>query len=306
MHSTKGWLLVRVIYLGWYKLSKSLSAAERVCMRFFVLLSAVTLYFIFPSSGAAQNTGQIECARSDEYVYLYGSMTTLQVRGTLQCGEIVSITLRYDYYYGVRTAKGDTGFVSQSSVVLIKDKPGGDLPTPPTGPAPRERTHYDQHPHSPPPRRVVPPFTLLKDTPVRIKLTKTISSRTAHVGDTVEFEVLDEVLVEGVPVLNKGAKVNGVIDQAEPKKRFGHNGTLAVSITSLRLTDGERAPLRAYEQASVDSAALSTKDATLSQNTEFTILIDGDVHLKREGFEPQKDNSAASPTSATEPPQPKL
>jgi len=273
-------------------------------MRFLVLLSAATLYFLLPSTGEAQNTGQIECARSDDYVYLYSSMTTLQVRATLQCGEIVSITLRYDYYYGVRTAKGDTGFVSQSSVVLIKDKPGGDLPTPPANPAARERTHYDQHPHSAPPPRVVPPFTLLKDTPVRIKLTKTISSRTARVGDTVEFEVLEDVLLEGVPVLNKGAKVNGVIDEAEPKKRFGHNGTLSVSITSLRLADGEQAPLRAYEQASVDSGTLSTKDATMSQDTEFTILIDADVHLKREAFDPQKDNSAASPTPASAPPQP--
>jgi hypothetical protein len=274
-------------------------------MRFLALLSAVTLYFLLPSPSVAQNTGQIECARSDEYVYLYGSTTTLQVRGTLQCGEIVSITLRYDYYYGVRTAKGDTGFVAQASVVLIKDKPGGDLPTPATSPTARERTHYDQHPHSAPPPRVVPPFTLLKDTPVRIKLTKTISSRTAHVGDAVEFEVLEDVLVEGAAVLNKGAKVNGVIDQAEPKKRFGHNGTLAVSITSLSLTDGEQAPLRAYEQASVDSAALSTKDATMAQNTEFTILIDGDVHLQREAFESLKDNSAASPTFGSEPQHPR-
>ena len=274
-------------------------------MRFFVLLSAVTFYFLFPSPGAAQSTGRIECARSDEYIYLYSSITTLQVRATLQCGEIVSIRLRYDYYYGVRTAKGDTGFVSQASLVVLKDKPAGDLPTPPTDPAAHERTHYDQGPHSAPPRRVVPPFTLLKDTPIRIKLTKTISSGTAHVGDAVEFEVLEDVLVEGVPVLTKGAKVNGVIAEAEPKKRFGHNGSLAVSITSLRLTDGEQAPLRAYEEASGASAGLSSKDATMSQNTEFTVLIDGDVHLKREEFESQKENSAASPTPSSETPRPR-
>ena len=40
--------------------------------------------------------------------------------------------------------------------MLIKDKPGGDLPTPATSPTARERTHYDQHPHSAPPPRVVP------------------------------------------------------------------------------------------------------------------------------------------------------
>ena len=110
--------------------------------------------------------------------------------------------------------------------------------------------------------------------------------------------------MEGVPVLTKGTRVTGAIDQADPKKRFGHNGALAVSITSLRLADGEEAPLRAYEQASVDSSALSTNDATMTQDTEFTILIDADVHLKRESFDQLKDNSAASPTSGSEPPRP--
>jgi hypothetical protein len=38
---------------------------------------------------------------------------------------------------------------------------------------------------------------------VHVKLTKTISSATAKVGDTVEFEVVDDVLVEGVPVLTR-------------------------------------------------------------------------------------------------------
>jgi hypothetical protein len=43
---------------------------------------------------------------------------------TLQCGEVVQITSRFDNYLGVRTAKGDTGFVPSPSIVLLKDRPG--------------------------------------------------------------------------------------------------------------------------------------------------------------------------------------
>lgn len=275
-------------------------------MKTLVLWAGVVLCLLTAAPGRAQNTGRIECARSDEYVYLYSSMTTLQVRATLQCGELVYITLRYEYYYGVRTAKGDNGFVDQSSIVVLKDEPGGKLPTQ-LSDLPRERTHYDKSPGvAKAPARVVPSFTLAKDTPVHLKVVKTISSATARVGDPVELEVTDDVLVEGVPVLSKGAKVSGVIADAEPKKRFGHNGKLAFSISSLTLADGEQAPLRSYEEApgswSSSSVAISSKDAAIPQNTEYTVLIDGDVHLKREAFEVPKDKSAsapAPPSSAT-------
>ena len=78
-------------------------------------MKLVSLYFaavfclFFPSIGNAQNTGRIECPRNDGYVYLYSSMTTLDVRATLQCGDVVQITGRYDEYFGVRNTKGDTG-----------------------------------------------------------------------------------------------------------------------------------------------------------------------------------------------------
>jgi hypothetical protein len=154
------------------------------------------------------------------------------------------------------------------------------------------------------PTRGVPSFTLTKDTPVHLKVVKTVSSATARVGDPVELEVSDDVLVEGVPVLIKGAKVSGVIADAEPRKRFGHNGKLAFSISSLTLADGEQAPLRSYEEApgswSSSSVAISSKDVAIPQNTEYTVLIDGDVHLKREAFEVPKNRSAAAP----EPPSP--
>jgi hypothetical protein len=288
-------------------MSVTLPSKQRSLLRpVILLLCATAIYILLPSCAHAQNTGRIECARSDDYVYLYSSMTTLQVRANLQCGEIVYITLRYEFYYGVRTAKGDTGFVPEASVVIIKDQPGTGLPAP-LSELPREKMHYDKRPReATTPPVVAPTFTLAKGTPVRVKLVKSLSSATGHVGDAVELEVLDDVQVQGVTVLAKGTKESGVIAEAEPKKRFGHGGRLAFSVSSLRLADGEQAPLRAYEEASgaagtSSSAVLSSKEATLQQNAEFTLLVDAPVHLKREAFEQPPDPSgvpAARPEAA--------
>ncbi|MGA3177008.1 MAG: hypothetical protein ABSE19_06630 [Candidatus Acidiferrum sp.] len=283
-------------------------------MKLFALYSAVAYCLFFPSLSKAQNTGRIECARNDGYVYLYSSLTTLDVRATLPCGAIVQITTRYDVYFGVRTAKGEIGFVPQTNVVVLRDQPGAALPAPSSEPPARERIHYDEQPREAPvpTPAAVPAFTLLNNTPVRVKLTKTISSADAHVGDAVEFEVLDDIFVQGIPVLTKGSKAGGVIAEAEPKKRFGHAGRLAFSITSVRLADGEQAHLRGYQEASGSSNTSSTaviplasgKDVAILKDAEFPALVDGDFPLKREAFTTPKDASTTAPAPPAQTPQP--
>src|ERR1700674_5010583 len=94
---------------------------------------------VLPGIAQAQSAGQVECPRGDGYVYLYSSMTTLDVRTTLQCGEQVQITGRYDRYFGVRSAKGEIGYVPVESLLLLKDKPGAKTPEQKTGQPARER-----------------------------------------------------------------------------------------------------------------------------------------------------------------------
>jgi len=251
------------------------------------------LYLLLPATSNAQKTGRIECARNDGYVYLYSSMITLDVRATLPCGALVQITGRFEFYYGVISAKGDPGFVPLSTVVLLKDRPGLG-PATPDAPA-RERIHYDEPAAETtmPKNQGVAPFTLVKDTPIHVKLTKTLSSGTAHVGDAVELEIVDDVSLEGVVVLHQGAKAHAVVAKAEPKKRFGHAGAVAFSLTSIEVADGEKVAVRCYQEVSGDSnnsadsvfPLASGKDVALTQNSEYTALVDGDAHLKREQFE---------------------
>jgi hypothetical protein len=281
-------------------------------MKIIGICSAVAFCALFPSLGAAQNTARVECPRDDGYVYLYSSMITLEVRATLQCGSIVQLTGRYNTYYGVRTAKNEVGYVPLGSIAVLKDQPGTGLPVV-EGPA-RERLHYDEGPRVAlaPAAVAIPAFTLLNDTPIRVKLLKTISSVDAHVGDPVEFKVVDDILVAGVPVVLKGAKAIGAIAEAEPKKRFGHSGKLAFRITSVQLADGEQAKVRCYQEATGSSNTSSDavlplasgKDVVIVQDVEFTALVDGDVHLKRESFASSKDASPATPPLPAETPQP--
>src|SRR6266850_3045556 len=157
-------------------------------------LSAKYLAFVFavaiPATARGQSVGQVECPRSGGYVYLYSSMITMDVRGTLQCGEQVQITGRYDTYFGVRTAKGEVGYVPLDSVLLIKDKPGANQPKALRQKPARELTPYDEHAAPPPPVKTVPAgfdLTLANGTPIHLKLGKTISTASAHVGDAVEL-----------------------------------------------------------------------------------------------------------------------
>jgi hypothetical protein len=278
---------------------------------FFTLLC----FLIFPAPGRSQNTGRVECARDDDYVYLYSSMITLDVRATLQCGEVVQITGRYEGYFGVRNAKGATGYVPLAAVVLLKDQPGTGLPTTGTDTPARERIHYDDHPRpSRPSAQAAPAFTLRIDTPIKVRLLKTISSTNAHVGDAVEFEVMEEVVLEGVPVVTKGAKASGVITEAESKKRFGHSGKISFNISLVDLSNGEKAPLRGHQEATGPSSTSSAdavvplssgKDASIPKDTEFTAMVAGDVHLKRETFEISKDAPAGGPATDPQNPQKK-
>ena len=260
---------------------------------------AVFFCLVLPGIAKAQSAGIVECPRTGDYVYLYSSMTTLDVRITLQCGETVQITGRYDHYFGVRTAKGEIGYVPVDSLLLLKDKPGVKAPQPTPVQPVRERTRYD----APAAPAAVAPgstptaseFNLRNGTPIHLKLGKTISSATAHVGDVVELKVSEEVIVDGYSVISEGAVAIALVTEAEPKKRMGHGGKLALSINFVRLKDDEKAAVRSFLETTGSNSAtgavipLATgKDVVFTQGTEFIAYVDGDMFLKKAAFQPAK------------------
>ena len=271
-------------------------------------LSFACLCFSAPPSSKAQSIGQVECARAGDYVYLYSSMVTLDIRTTLQCGQQVEITGRYDNYFAVRTAKGETGYVPLDSLVLLKTKPGQKLtPSQPNAQA-REKIHYDSPGNTPeaPSKSsgAAQALVLLDSTPIRMKIGKTISSADARVGDEVHFQVSEDVVVGGFLLIAKGAVADGVVNEAEPRKALGRGGKLSVIIRSVHLTDNETVGLRSdTERKGTSSAAgvvipvMHGKDIAFSQGMDFTAYVNGDTKLKRENFH-AAENSAAGPAAA--------
>lgn len=91
--------------------------------------------------------------------------------------------------------------------------------------------------------------TLEDGTPVRLRISQTVSSADAHVNDRVEFEVLEEIRVSNAVIVPKGGIAWGTVTIAQPKRRMGRGGKLEIVMDSVRLADGERAALRATKEA---------------------------------------------------------
>jgi hypothetical protein len=274
-------------------------------MKSSVKFIAVLFCLMLPAAAKAQSVGQVDCPRSGDYVYLYSSMTTLEVRTTLQCNEQVQITGRYDHYFGVTTARGEVGFVPVESLLLVKDKPGVKA-QPKAVPSTRERTFYDgpSKPAEVAPVAPVSPneFTLRNGTVIHLKLAKSISSATAHVGDVVELHVTEDVVVDGMLVVPEGAKAMALVTEAEPKKHLGHGGKLGFSVNFVQLKDNEKAAVRSFQEgtgANNSTGAvlpLSTgKEIVFPEGMEFTAYVDGDMQLKKQAFQSDKSSAATSP-----------
>jgi hypothetical protein len=152
-----------------------------------------------------------------------------------------------------------------------------------------------------------PPHTLLDGTPVRLRLSQSISSADAKAGQEVPFEVVEEIKVEDAVVLSKGATAIGTVTEAEPKRRMGRGGKLNINISYARLADQEKVALRASKDSNggghvgaMTGAMVATaivffpaaplflfmhgKDITIPQGMEITAFVEGDMHLDMAKF----------------------
>ncbi len=91
------------------------------------------------------------------------------------------------------------------------------------------------------PKPAMQGFGLEDGTPVKLRTARTISSADAHVGDTLDFEVLEEITADGALLIPKGGIAWGTVTEAQPKRRMARGGKLNVNIDSVRLSNGEKA-----------------------------------------------------------------
>ena len=91
-------------------------------------------------------------------------------------------------------------------------------------------------------------LVLDKGTPVKIRLKRDLSSADAKEGDTIDFEVVEDVKVGDVVVIPKGSPALGSVTDVQAARRMGRGGKLDIQIDSVTLADGEKATLWAVKE----------------------------------------------------------
>lgn len=168
------------------------------------------------------------------------------------------------------------------------------------------------------------PNTLLDGTPIKLRLTENLSSATAKTGQQVSFEATEEITINGIPVILKGAKAMATITGAATKKSMGRGGKLDVSVNSVRLVDGESAQLRAIRETkggghtgAMTGAMVATaivfwpaaplflfvhgKEITIPEGMEVTAFVQGDMKLDMAKMTPAKTGDASLVEAAYQP-----
>jgi hypothetical protein len=150
---------------------------------------------------------------------------------------------------------------------------------------------------------------LEEGTPVRLRINRTISSADEHAGDNVDFEVLDDISVNGTLVIPKGGLAFATVTEAQAKRRMARGGKLDVNIDYVKLVSGEKAALRAVQDvkggghtggmvggmvatslvffpAAPFFLFMHGKDITIPKGTELTAYVNGDMKLDIAKFQP--------------------
>lgn len=204
------------------------------------------------------------------------------------------------------------GFLALVSLSICPFLAAQQIQSTPAAPAPPPQAS----PATPP-----PPHTLLDGTPVKLRLSETISSADAKVGQEIPFEVVEDISVDQVVVLPKGATGIATVTEADHKKSMGRAGKLNISISYARLQDQEKVALRATKDTkggghvgAITGAMVATsiiffpaaplflfihgKDISIPQGTEITAFVEGDMHLDMSRFGAAPSLQAAVPAPA--------
>jgi hypothetical protein len=154
----------------------------------------------------------------------------------------------------------------------------------------------------------LPGQLILQDaTPIFLRLTRNVSSADAHVGDSVDFEVLEDVAVNGILVIPKGSVAVGSVTEVQSKRRLGRAGKLEIVLNYVRLADTDKAPIRAVKDAKGGSHIVGMtagivatgllffpvaplfllvrgNDITVPKGAALAAYVNGDVRLESSKF----------------------
>jgi PEGA domain len=159
-------------------------------------------------------------------------------------------------------------------------------------------------------------FALEDGTPVRLRANHAVSPSQLKAGDALDFEVMEDVRVNGVVVIPSGGIAWASITEAQTESPDTKAHKLDIHIDSVRLADGGKAPLRAIKKVKHAEGSTTAIDPTslvfvhsapfssfahgkqISRGAEVTAYINGDIPLEFAKFqkqEPAPDMGADAP-----------
>jgi hypothetical protein len=95
---------------------------------------------------------------------------------------------------------------------------------------------------------------LQEGTIIKAALTKSINGKEVNVGDIVELELSEDIVISDKVAVSKGAKVTGLVTEAERAKSLGRKGKLAFSIDYLYMANGKVIKLRSQIEKNIKSS----------------------------------------------------
>jgi len=139
---------------------------------------------------------------------------------------------------------------------------------------------------------------LTEGTVVKLRTTSPLSSSDARVGQSVEFEVTEEVRVGNIIVIPRSSAAFATVTAAQSKHSSAKTGKLEVSIDYVRLANGDKAALRAASAAAETSnlsgdasskivlnpLSSSGKDVSVARGTEISACISTSVAIDPRKF----------------------
>jgi len=164
-------------------------------------------------------------------------------------------------------------------------------------------------------------FVLRDATPIFLRISRNVSSADAHVGDSVDFEVLEDVAVDGILVIPKGSAVAGRVTEAQSKRRMGRAGKLEIILDYVRLANDEKTAIRAVKEVKGANNALRItagivgagllffpvaplfllirgNDITVPKGAAMAAYVNGDVRLESSEFRRVRPEAVPSRASS--------
>ena len=84
----------------------------------------------------------------------------------------------------------------------------------------------------------VTPVTVPADTLIKVALVTPVNAKELKVGDTIEYQVADDVFVNDVLVFTKGSRGEGTVTKVSQARNFGRNAQVEIDFKETKALDG--------------------------------------------------------------------